>query len=50
MGFQRGLGLRIDHILITDSLALRCSDVVVDRNERKGEKTSDHAPVTGIFS
>lgn len=50
LGFQRGLGLRIDHILVTDSLALRCKDVVVDRNERKGEKPSDHAPVVGIFS
>ncbi len=50
MGFQRGLGLRIDHILITDSLALRCSDVVVDRNERKSERPSDRAPVTGVFS
>lgn len=50
MGFQRGLGLRIDHILITDSLAQRSTDVTIDRNERKGEKPSDHAPVVGVFS
>ncbi|PYP85304.1 MAG: exodeoxyribonuclease III [Blastocatellia bacterium AA13] len=43
--FHRGWGLRIDHILVTESLARRCADVEIDRNERKGEKPSDHAPV-----
>ncbi|MFY9225792.1 MAG: exodeoxyribonuclease III [Blastocatellia bacterium] len=50
LGFQRGLGLRIDHILLTNPLTKRCIDVVIDRNERKGEKPSDHAPVTAIFT
>jgi exodeoxyribonuclease-3 len=50
MGFQKGLGLRIDHILVTDVLASRCNEVTIDREERKGEKPSDHAPVVGVFS
>jgi exodeoxyribonuclease-3 len=49
LGFQRNLGLRIDHILISEPLAARSKDVLIDRNERKGEKPSDHVPVTGIF-
>jgi exodeoxyribonuclease-3 len=52
--FHRGLGLRIDLILGTRSLAERCTDVRVDRNERKptaGEgKPSDHAPVIAQFT
>jgi len=43
--FHRGWGLRIDHILISKPLVNRCSVVEIDRNERKGIKPSDHAPV-----
>ena len=43
--FHRGWGLRIDHVLLTRSLASRCTAVEIDRAERKGEKPSDHAPV-----
>ncbi|MBI4469683.1 MAG: exodeoxyribonuclease III [Acidobacteria bacterium] len=43
--FHRGMGLRIDHILVSPSLARRCVDVMIDGDERKGEKPSDHAPV-----
>ena len=49
MGFQRGDGLRIDHILTTPILAEQCTSVEIDREERKGEKPSDHAPVIAIF-
>jgi len=48
--FHRGWGLRIDHILVSAPLATRCSGVEVDRDERKGEKPSDHAPVVATFS
>ncbi len=48
--FHRGWGLRIDHILASASLAARCTGVVVDRDERKGDKPSDHAPVIATFS
>jgi exodeoxyribonuclease-3 len=47
--FHRGWGLRIDHILISKPLAKRCVAVEIDRNERKGEKPSDHAPVVATF-
>jgi exodeoxyribonuclease-3 len=43
--FHRGWGLRIDHILISKPLINRCGSVEIDRNERKGSKPSDHAPV-----
>jgi len=43
--FHRGWGLRIDHILISKPLIERCSAVEIDRDERKGTKPSDHAPV-----
>src|SRR5262249_32756612 len=48
--FHRGWGMRIDHILTSESLAERCVDVTVDRDERKGEKPSDHAPVVATFN
>ncbi|MEW6734052.1 MAG: exodeoxyribonuclease III [Acidobacteriota bacterium] len=47
--FYRNWGLRIDHILVSPSLATRCLAVEIDRDERKGEKPSDHAPVIATF-
>lgn len=49
LGFVRNDGLRIDHIYVTEPLARRCTDAYVDRDERKGEKPSDHAPVLAVF-
>lgn len=47
--FHRGWGLRIDLALATGPVAARCTEVTVDRDERKptsGEgKPSDHAPL-----
>jgi exodeoxyribonuclease-3 len=43
--FHRGWGIRIDHVLASRVLAPRCVEVVIDRDARKGEKPSDHAPV-----
>lgn len=45
LGFERGNGLRIDHVFVTAPLADRCIGAVVDREERKGKGASDHAPV-----
>lgn len=45
LGFQKGNGLRIDHVFLTPPLAARCSKSWVDREERKGNLPSDHAPV-----
>jgi exodeoxyribonuclease-3 len=43
--FHRGWGMRIDHLLVSASLAARLRSVEVDREARKGTKPSDHAPV-----
>lgn len=43
--FHRGWGLRIDLLYLDESLAARARASYVDRNARKGEKPSDHAPV-----
>jgi len=43
--FRRNLGLRIDHILLSDELARDCNNCRVDRAPRKLERPSDHAPV-----
>lgn len=45
LAFPKNHGLRIDHVLLSDALAARCTASRIDRNARKGEKPSDHAPV-----
>jgi len=47
--FRRNLGLRIDHIWITDPLVQRCKSVVIDKVPRGWEKPSDHAPLVAEF-
>ena len=49
LGFPKDRGLRIDYFLGTEAARERTQDVVIDREERKGEKPSDHAPVTATF-
>ena len=46
LGFQKNQGLRIDHILLSSPLAERCVAAGIDRDMRKLERPSDHAPVT----
>ncbi|HSD60092.1 MAG TPA: exodeoxyribonuclease III [Burkholderiales bacterium] len=43
--FKRDLGLRIDHILLSSALASACTACAIDREPRKSERPSDHAPV-----
>jgi len=43
--FERDAGLRIDHFLLSPSLATRLTGAGVDRDVRAREKASDHAPV-----
>ena len=43
--FHQGRGLRIDLLLGTPSVAQRAQWAIVDRNARKGQLPSDHAPV-----
>jgi exodeoxyribonuclease-3 len=43
--FHKGLGLRIDLLLVTRGLAAGLRSVGIDRDYRKGAKPSDHAPL-----
>jgi len=43
--FQRNAGLRIDHLLLSPSLAPRLKEAGVDRAVRGRKDASDHAPV-----
>lgn len=42
--YARDAGLRIDHLLLSASVAKRLKDAGVDRDVRGWEKSSDHAP------
>ena len=48
--FYKRQGMRIDLVLASAPLAAGLDFCVVDRNERKGEKPSDHAPVVADFA
>ncbi len=43
--FHKGMGMRIDLLLVSPQLAAAVKDVYIDRDARKGSKPSDHAPV-----
>jgi exodeoxyribonuclease-3 len=43
--FERDAGIRIDHALLSPSLAPKLKAVGVDRTPRGWEKTSDHTPL-----
>ena len=43
--FRRNRGLRIDHILISQALRPLAKACQIDKNPRKNERPSDHAPV-----
>ena len=44
-GFRRNRGLRIDHILLSPDLAKTARSCSIDKDPRKNERPSDHAPV-----
>ena len=44
-GFRRDLGMRIDHILVSDALKSSCAEAYIDKAPRKLERPSDHTPV-----
>jgi exodeoxyribonuclease-3 len=50
VAFFKNQGLRIDHILATALVAERCTACTIDRNARKGQDASDHAPVVATFA
>lgn len=43
--WQKDLGVRIDHLLLSPQATDRLEDVDIDRGPRKREKASDHTPV-----
>lgn len=45
LGFQKGRGMRIDLALVSGSVASRVREAWVDRDARRGEGPSDHAPL-----
>jgi len=45
MAYRRNMGIRIDHILISQPLVAQCKGCVIDKAPRKLERPSDHAPV-----
>lgn len=45
MAFRRKMGLRIDHVLLSEELARLCTACAIDVEPRKNERPSDHAPV-----
>lgn len=49
-GFVRNLGLRIDHILISDELMHTLDDCDIDVGPRQLERPSDHAPVFAVLN
>ncbi|MDA3933496.1 MAG: exodeoxyribonuclease III [Gammaproteobacteria bacterium] len=48
-GFRRNLGLRIDLILASVALAEKCISSSIDKEPRRLERPSDHAPVMAVF-
>ena len=46
---KRNMGLRIDHILASKTLANQCKRCVIDPAPRAWERPSDHAPVLAEF-
>ena len=48
-GFRRNIGLRIDLILASAALEPSCSFSTIDKEPRRNERPSDHAPVMAEF-
>ena len=45
LAFRRNQGLRIDHILVSESLKSSVLSCSIDKTPRRNERPSDHAPV-----
>jgi exodeoxyribonuclease-3 len=50
LSFPKNRGLRIDAVLASKALSNKCSAAGIDREIRKGEEPSDHAPIWAEFS
>lgn len=49
LAFPKNKGMRIDFMLASPALAQLATNVVIDRDERKGKGASDHVPVIVDF-
>ncbi len=49
-GFRRNLGVRIDHVWVSEPLAARCTGAWIDKEPRGWERPSDHTPVVVEFN
>ena len=47
--FRRDMGLRIDHILASTALSSDCTACYIDKEPRRLERPSDHAPMVAEF-
>jgi exodeoxyribonuclease-3 len=47
--FQRNLGWRLDHIMVTKTLAEKCTACYIDKQPRLAERPSDHTPIIAEF-
>jgi exodeoxyribonuclease-3 len=45
LAFRKNQGLRIDHVLVSETLKARVRACTIDKLPRKNERPSDHAPV-----
>lgn len=45
LAFRKNQGLRIDHILVSEALKGRVAACTIDKQPRRNERPSDHAPV-----
>ena len=50
LAFRRNQGLRIDHVLVSGPLKSRVSACTIDKEPRRAERPSDHAPVVVTLS
>lgn len=50
LGFQKNRGLRIDHILVSNSLTKQVQACQIDRAPRKNPQPSDHTPVVATLN
>ncbi len=48
--FHKGLGLRIDYLLASPGVASRLEACGIEREFRKGQKPSDHAPLMALLA
>ena len=50
LAFRRNRGLRIDHILASNAMRPNLQSCSIDKEPRRAERASDHAPVIATFA